>query len=114
MVANQVEPGLLVIEAPTGEGKTKAALQAVGGLARQLGLTGIYQAMPTRATSNQAFEEMSSMLRGSGSNVAPAYCTAPLRTSSPDIAVAEARECRGRRARRRAGRGRALMVREEP
>ncbi|WP_267594014.1 CRISPR-associated helicase Cas3' [Carbonactinospora thermoautotrophica] len=57
-VARQLQgPGMLLIEAPTGEGKTKAALQCAAILARKLGLAGCYLAMPTKATSNQAYQE---------------------------------------------------------
>lgn len=55
-------PAIVVIEAPTGEGKTKAALQYVATVIRRFGLSGFYLAMPTRATSNQAFAEVSDVL----------------------------------------------------
>lgn len=66
LIAGRTAPGILVIEAPTGEGKTKAALQATVSLIRQLGLVGFYLAMPTRATSNQAFEEVEELLKRLG------------------------------------------------
>jgi CRISPR-associated endonuclease/helicase Cas3 len=50
------EAGILVVSAPTGEGKTKAALQAAVTLLRRLHLCGFYVAMPDRASSNQAFD----------------------------------------------------------
>lgn len=57
-VARQLQgPGVLLVEAPTGEGKTKTALQCAAILVRKLGLAGCYLAMPTKATSNQAYEE---------------------------------------------------------
>ncbi|MEV5721878.1 CRISPR-associated helicase Cas3' [Amycolatopsis mediterranei] len=55
-------PALVVVEAPTGEGKTKAALQATAAMAPQFGLAGSYFGMPTQATSNQMFAVMQGML----------------------------------------------------
>ncbi len=60
------EPVLLVVEAPTGEGKSKAALQAATSMVRQLGVAGFYVAMPTQATGNQMLVEIQSMLDGLG------------------------------------------------
>lgn len=58
VISDRQEPGVLVIEAPTGEGKTKAAAQAAATLARQLGLAGMYVALPTRATAGQVYTEL--------------------------------------------------------
>ncbi|MFI6929693.1 CRISPR-associated helicase Cas3' [Streptomyces sp. NPDC050287] len=55
-------PGIIVVSAPTGEGKTKAALQAAAALVRSLGLSGFYVAMPSRVTSNQAFDVAAQLL----------------------------------------------------
>jgi len=55
-------PGIMVVEAPTGEGKTRAALQAAATLVRRLGLAGFCLAMPTRATSNQAYGEVCALV----------------------------------------------------
>lgn len=43
---------LTIVEAPTGEGKTEAALYLAGHLA-DCGMEGIFVGLPTRATSNQ-------------------------------------------------------------
>ncbi|MGW0334732.1 CRISPR-associated helicase Cas3' [Streptomyces sp. NPDC003011] len=59
-------PGIIVVSAPTGEGKTKAALQAAATLVRSLGLSGFYVAMPSRVTSNQAFDVAAQLLERLG------------------------------------------------
>ncbi|WP_198042833.1 MULTISPECIES: CRISPR-associated helicase Cas3' [Actinoalloteichus] len=55
-------PGLFVVEAPTGEGKTKLAFQVAAGLVRRLSLSGMYMGMPTRATGNQVFDELDDLI----------------------------------------------------
>ncbi|MEU6130776.1 CRISPR-associated helicase Cas3' [Saccharopolyspora sp. NPDC047091] len=67
LVASRTRPGVLVIEAPTGEGKTKAGIQAAAALVRRLDLSGVYAAMPTRATIKSCYDEFNEVLARTGS-----------------------------------------------
>jgi CRISPR-associated endonuclease/helicase Cas3 len=51
-------PALVIIEAPTGEGKTEAALAIAHRLAQTSGTDALYYALPTTATSNQMFKRV--------------------------------------------------------
>jgi CRISPR-associated endonuclease/helicase Cas3 len=55
-------PCLTVIEAPTGEGKTEAALALAHRIAREIGSDELYYALPTTATSNQMFGRLQKFL----------------------------------------------------
>ena len=52
------DPFLMILEAPTGSGKTEAALYIADRWMQQQKLHGCYVAMPTQATSNQMFERV--------------------------------------------------------
>ncbi|MEU5242663.1 CRISPR-associated helicase Cas3' [Streptomyces asoensis] len=56
-------PGLLVVEAPMGEGKTKAALAAAEILAARFGADGVFVAMPTQATSDPMYGQVVEWVR---------------------------------------------------
>lgn len=58
------EPGIVIIEAPMGEGKTEAAMLLAEQWNRMLGQQGTYFALPTQATSNQMYQRVTSFLRG--------------------------------------------------
>lgn len=55
LVSSLQEPALLLVEAPTGEGKTELAFAAAEIFAERFGLHGAMVALPTRATANAMF-----------------------------------------------------------
>ncbi len=57
------EPGVYVIEAPMGLGKTEAALACAYQLLTSGKATGIYFALPTQATSNRIHQRVSDFLQ---------------------------------------------------
>lgn len=57
------QPALVIIEAPTGIGKTEAALYLADHWAHTCQQRGLYVAMPTMATSNQMFTRVQEVLR---------------------------------------------------
>ncbi len=57
------DPFLMILEAPTGSGKTEAALAIVDHCVHQHGLRGFYIAMPTQATSDQMYGRVKDYLR---------------------------------------------------
>ncbi|WP_245707795.1 CRISPR-associated helicase Cas3' [Pseudonocardia oroxyli] len=59
----QERPGMIVVEAPMGEGKTEAALAAVEVLASRSGADGCFVALPTRATTDAMFRRVLSWMR---------------------------------------------------
>ena len=57
-----IEPALFVIEAPTGEGKTEAALALAHRITALKGFDEFYYALPTTATSNQMHKRVGKYL----------------------------------------------------
>lgn len=61
-IAKTEDPGMIVIEAPMGIGKTEIALMAVEQLAARTGRNGLYMGLPTQATTNAMFSRIKSWL----------------------------------------------------
>ena len=55
-------PGMLLITAPTGEGKTEAALYAAEVMGKAAGRSGLYVALPTMATADQMYTRVDEYL----------------------------------------------------
>ncbi len=63
-VLEGVKPGLMILEAPMGEGKTEGAVYLAQEWNRQRGSSGVYIALPTMATSNQMHRRYAKYLNG--------------------------------------------------
>ena len=66
LTLGQLPGGLVIIEAPMGQGKTEAALLVAAHWIQSLGLQGLYFALPTEATSNQMYGRVAEVLRRVG------------------------------------------------
>lgn len=62
LASSLVGPGLVIMEAPMGQGKTEAALYLADRWSQAIDARGFYVALPTQATSNQMFERVRAFL----------------------------------------------------
>lgn len=58
VIQNTDKPGIYILEAPMGGGKTEAALLGVEQLAEKTGVEGMFFGLPTQATSNGIFKRI--------------------------------------------------------
>ena len=61
-ISSSKKPGIFIVEAPMGVGKTEAALVAVEQLSAKTGRSGMFFGLPTQATSNGVFSRVKSWL----------------------------------------------------
>jgi CRISPR-associated endonuclease/helicase Cas3 len=66
VIENTDDPGIFILEAPMGLGKTEAALVAVEQLAQKTGRSGLFFGLPTQATSNGMFPRIKAWLESVG------------------------------------------------
>nr|WP_067292637.1 CRISPR-associated helicase Cas3' [Marinobacterium profundum] len=64
LIEQVASPGVYVLEAPMGLGKTEAALYAAYRVLSSSQASGIYFALPTQLTSNKIFERFNQFLQG--------------------------------------------------
>lgn len=69
VVRTMTTPGLVIVEAPMGEGKTKAALAAAEVLAARFGADGVFLGMPTQATCDPMYSLMHTWASGFGNGL---------------------------------------------
>lgn len=61
-IQDTLDPGMVIVEAPMGLGKTEIALVAAEQLAFQTGRDGLFMGLPTQATTNAMFDRVTEWL----------------------------------------------------
>lgn len=62
IIGESLDPGMIIVEAPMGIGKTEIALTAVEQLAAKTGMNGMFFGLPTQATANAMFDRVDDWL----------------------------------------------------
>lgn len=62
-IGEALDPGMVIIEAPMGLGKTEIALLAAEQLAYTTGRDGLFMGLPTQATTNAMFDRVTAWLK---------------------------------------------------
>ena len=75
LIEQVTQPGVYVMEAPMGYGKTEAALYAAYKVMAANRATGFYFALPTQLTSDKVYDRVHSFLK----NILADHCAAPRR-----------------------------------
>ena len=82
---SMAEPGLMILEANMGEGKTEAALLAAERLADRFHLGGVYYALPTQATVNAMFTRFTDWIEQLPADNRPAFASIFLAHGKRDL-----------------------------
>ena len=82
---SMAEPGLMILEANMGEGKTEAALLAAERLADRFHLGGVYYALPTQATVNAMFTRFADWIEQLPAGTRPAFASIFLAHGKRDL-----------------------------
>lgn len=87
-IARSLEwPGIMVIEAPMGGGKTEAALAVAEYLAEKSRRSGVYFALPTQATSDAIFPRITQWIENLGASVGQSITLAHGKAQFNDVFV---------------------------